>query len=138
MDNLSHYVPLKVSSQKVHVNNNSSWDAINLNDIKNPSMITAFPNNLYKGEPIPVGYFMESLRDLNTQYVYGSSEDKANFPCYVERDSHPAHFSRFSYPVNPSLYMSGIIPGYVRTNYSSDPPNMSPNAEWCNNSCKKM
>lgn len=138
MEHLPSYVPLKVSSQNVHVNSRESWDSINLNDIKNVNSITAFPKDLYKGTPIPVGAYMGSMRDLSTQYTFGSSEDKKLFPCYVERDEHPPHFSRFSYPVNPSLYMSGNIPGYVRANYNSDPPNMSPKAEWCNQTCRKM
>jgi len=136
MEPMQHYVPTK--SNKVFVNSDASWKALDLNEIPDVNTITAFPRNLYKGQPIPVGAYMGSMRDLNTQYTFGSSIDKAMFPCYVERDEHPPHFSRFSYPVNPSIFLTGNIPGYVRANFNSDPPNMSADPNLCNQTCKRM
>jgi hypothetical protein len=105
--------------------------------------VEVFPKNIYKSEVVPVAqYFSSPVRDIDTQYIIGSKEDYENFPCFVDRTEHPDSFSRYNHAVSPSIYGTGTMLGYVRTQYSSDPPNMVPasirGVSYCDPKCRRM
>jgi hypothetical protein len=81
----------------------SERKSLDLNSVTGP--VVSFPAYLYGGEPFSLPQYACSgpVRDTNQQYFFTN-----------ERQSHPQHFSRFTYGFCPNSYCLGIQSrGYV-------------------------
>ena len=99
-------------------------DSLNMNIIDNKS-VSVFPSHIYSGNTVqPPYYLCFTPRNTETHYMYG-----------VEKDSHPDHFSRFSYGMFNACrngYCQGNHNGryivsedeYLKNDYQ--PPNLAP------------